>query len=324
MSSLYSSASSETPRYHPYNTRATTKSESSPTVPFALPPPNRLRIAKFQFEKAKYQLLSQPSNGPVTLAQGISLEVYSKYRSSHEDSPIHIRLVNGNVEAYEIPRRPHTSVTGLIMISVGLWDAARDLDVGADLDMVVGADSMLMSDGYILPRRRPDPPQGQGMDSLGGPYPTVVIQVATTQSINDAHAKVAKWFSPRTTIQLLLVIKIWEPRLDNTLAMVALLYRRQNPNPLVPISAISFGTASITGQALQSLQDIMGGPNFVNGVGYGGAPCDAPGIPMYQMNLPAADIYNGDPQGIPAGNVLGFNLDLWDILVRAREGYRLP
>ncbi|KAF9342598.1 hypothetical protein BGX26_007209, partial [Mortierella sp. AD094] len=274
--------------------------------------------------KAKSQLLSQPSNGPVTLAQGISREVYSKYLSSHEDIPVRIRLMNGSVEAYEVPLDPHNEVGGRIMILVGRWDATDDLGVGMDLEMEVGASNMLMSDCYIRQRRRPDPPQGQSANSIGGSYPTVDIEVATIQTINDVHAKVADWFSSKTTIQLLLVIKIWEPRQDDTLAMVALLYRRQNPNPLVPISAISFGTANIAGQALQALQVVMGGPKFVNGVGYGGAPCDAPGIPMYQMNLPAADIYNGDPQGILDGNVLGFNLDLWDIQLRAREGYRLP
>ncbi|KAF9998792.1 hypothetical protein BGZ79_007547 [Entomortierella chlamydospora] len=334
MSSLHSFKLSEARRYHPYNTRtiARTRSESlptvstlPPTVPSTLTPPkpNRLRITELQFEKARNQLLNQPSSGPVTLAQGISLEVYSKYLSSHEDLPVRTRLMDGNVEAYELPLDPHTNVTGRIISMIGGWDIVGDLCIGTDLEMVVGVDSMLMCDCYVRPWRRPRPPQEQGANSLGTPYPTVVVKVAATQSLNDAHAKVADWFSPRTTIQLCLVIKIWELRQDNTIAMAALLYRRQDPNPLVPVSAISFGTARITGPALQTMQGIIGGPNLVNGVGYGGVPCDAPGIPMYQLNLPAVDIYNGDPQGIPAGNVLGFNLDLWVVQLWAWRSFSL-
>ncbi|RUS20625.1 hypothetical protein BC937DRAFT_94758 [Endogone sp. FLAS-F59071] len=49
----------------------------------------------------------------------------------------------------------------------------------------------------------------------------------------------------------------------------------------------------------------------ITGVGRYGVPaCDAAGIPIYQLNLPAAELFNGAPTGIPAAAVAGFNLDL--------------
>ncbi|KAF9079298.1 hypothetical protein BGX27_006644, partial [Mortierella sp. AM989] len=151
------------------------------------------------------------------------------------------------------------------------WDANDDLERGGGLDVVVGANTMLKSDIYVQPRRRPVTPQNQAVDSTRNAFPTVIVEVATSQSLNDVHAKVAHWFSLRTTIQLCLIMKIWRPRGDNTLAMVALQYHRANNNPLIPTTAISFGTAALDHQALQALQGIMAG-NQVTGVGFGGVP----------------------------------------------------
>ncbi|KAF9172448.1 hypothetical protein BGX20_005620 [Mortierella sp. AD010] len=53
--------------------------------------------------------------------------------------------------------------------------------------------------------------------------------------------------------------------------------------------------------------------NQVTGVGFGGVPRSEAAIPVYRTMLPAALVYNGDPQGVPEANALGFGLDLWNI-----------
>lgn len=84
-------------------------------------------------------------------------------------------------------------------------------------------------DNYVRPERRPWPPPEQSVDSLGGVYPAVVVEVSTTQSLSDVHKKVDGFG--------------YKGRQDQTLAMVALVFQRANGN--VPTSAISFATADI-------------------------------------------------------------------------------
>ena len=45
------------------------------------------------------------------------------------------------------------------------------------------------------------------------------------------------------------------------------------------------------------------------------------GIPTHQMNIPAQELFDGDPNGIPAVAIGGFNLDLWEHQVKARKGF---
>ncbi|KAF9157199.1 hypothetical protein BGX20_004076 [Mortierella sp. AD010] len=285
----------------------------------SLPQEKGLRLNQSQFNLAKKLLSDHPSKCPVTLAEGISLNEFSEYIDAHPKLPVRICLIEGSVVAYEYPQDCRSYVTGRINILLGRWDATNDLRIGDNLDIKVGPNSMLISDCFIRPTRRPPPPPGQGTNNAGLAYPTVVVEVATSQSLKDVTEKAPKYFSAMTTIQAFLVIKIWEPHQDGTIAMIALLYRRANPNQRIPVSTVSFGTAGVDPQANRVLVDIVGDHDLIAGVGYGGVPCDGAGIPAYQLNIPVMDIYNGDPQGIPATRIHGFNLDLWDIQMMAQE-----
>ncbi|KAF9998209.1 hypothetical protein BGZ79_008114 [Entomortierella chlamydospora] len=106
--SLYSLTSSNASRYRAL---PIAKFEETSTEMLTLPPPKRLQIRKFQLDKAMGQLLSKPNNGPVILAQDVSLEMYSKYYSIHEALSLLVCLINGNVIAYEIPLDPRAVVT---------------------------------------------------------------------------------------------------------------------------------------------------------------------------------------------------------------------
>ena len=229
--------SSEDPR-HQYNTRSTTRSEVIPGPAVPSPRHKMLRISQTQFEEARSLFLQDPSRGPVCLARGISLQGYYKYCTNHPRLPLRICLRNWNVEAYELPDRPHDIIAGTFNTLVNEWDPTRQLYCGSDRDIQVGQTDMISPDCNVEPIHLPPPLPGQGSGPNNDPYPTVIVEVATSQGLPSVHAKVRLWFSPQTQIQLCLVIKIWGRRLNNTIAMVALLYQRANPNPLTPTNAI--------------------------------------------------------------------------------------
>ncbi|RGB40119.1 hypothetical protein C1646_664092 [Rhizophagus diaphanus] len=139
----------------------------------------------------------------------------------------------------------------------------------------------------------------------------------------------ALYFSQATSIQIVLVIKIFNLRVDNTFVLIAALYLRTNQNPLTPVNVIYFGTADPSQSTVNYIINTMkvlpnnfiGVGRTVNGVNC--PPCNMAGIPMYQMNIPAAELFDGDPNGITAVAAGGFNLDLWELLVKARKGFNV-
>lgn len=89
-----------------------------------------------------------------------------------------------------------------------------------------------------------------GTNSLGLAYPTVVVEVATTQRLGDCiqGSQIGSLLEPQSSLYLL-VIKIWGFYQDSTLAIVALLYERARANPFAPAIAISLRTANIERQS---------------------------------------------------------------------------
>jgi len=119
----------------------------------------------------------------------------------------------------------------------------------------------------------------------------MIIEVGYAQSLPDLHQKVTLYFSQETSIQIVLIIKIFDLRVDNnTFALIAALYLRTNQNPLIPVNIISFGSADPAPSTVNYIIDTMNVPpnNFIgigrtaNGVNC--PPCNMAGIPMYQMN----------------------------------------
>ncbi|CAG8440220.1 6314_t:CDS:2 [Funneliformis caledonium] len=50
----------------------------------------------------------------------------------------------------------------------------------------------------------------------------------------------------------------------------------------------------------------------ITNVGFSTTECNAPGIPNYQLHIPAVELFNGASVGIPDAAVYGFYLDLWN------------
>ncbi|RUS33774.1 hypothetical protein BC938DRAFT_483985 [Jimgerdemannia flammicorona] len=168
------------------------------------------------------------------------------------------------------------------------------MDSVPEFDIVTGPNTFWTCDIAFRPINRPRPAPGQGCNSAGEAYPTMVVEVDVNQSHKSLYRAAAHHFSPRTTIQIYLAIKIFPRRQNGTRTMVALRFLRTNK---------ARHHAAITGLRR-----------------HGDPACDAAGIALYQMNFPAALLFNGDPAGVPGALAAGFNLDLWIVQAAALRG----
>jgi len=126
------------------------------------------------------------------------------------------------------------------------------------------------------------------------------------------HHLAAGYFSARTTIQMYLAIKLFPFRQNNTAALLAMLYLRNNPNPTIPVIVKSFGTAPLHGTTRRYLENTVNVPvNTFTGVGFGAAACNGLNIQEYQIAIPTNLLFNGAPGGVPNNVPANFNIDLF-------------
>ncbi|CAG8781718.1 8968_t:CDS:1, partial [Acaulospora morrowiae] len=138
--------------------------------------------------------------------------------------------------------------------------------------------------------------------------------IGSTESLNSLHELVTGYFSPRTNIQMYLTIKLFPRRRDRTFALLALFYRRDQPNPTVPCIAKSLGTTNLHVSTTRFLLNIPNFPaNYLTGVGCGQVACDGLNLPDYQLAIPTDLLFDDVPTGVPDGTPDDFSLDLWDI-----------
>ncbi len=273
---------------------------------------------------------AEPGSSEVVVRENVSLDAFLTYRERDVRLPVRVYLCNGKIIINEIPTVVHARVSATIKILMGSWNH-RDLAYFDDATMILGQNTAKEPDSMVRPERRPQPQPAQAMDRRGTPYPTMIIEVGHAQTLSDLHRKVALYFNPRTTIQIVLAVKLNEPRRDNTIAIIVALYLRTSPTPLIPVDVRSFGTAPPSHSHQNYVYNIMGvPPHLFTGVGLSDAnnnpfpPCARAGIPAYKMNIPATELFNGDPTGVPASAVGGFNLDLWELQFVARREFKLP
>ncbi|RHZ52760.1 hypothetical protein Glove_457g83 [Diversispora epigaea] len=267
----------------------------------------RDRLLEFQNEKME----ASEDAEPIIIAQNVSLEAYIKYIKTERKLPIRIRLVNGKIIAHEIPLSSHGAVANRISFLILAWN--NQLRGTNEEDLIVGS-NYYTADLTIRPLGLSRPPVGWGSNSEGRPYPTLVVEVGNSESIPSLHDLSTGYFSPQTTIQIYIAIKIFPTRHDGTRAMLALRYLRTNQNNTVPDIIISFGTGHLHHNTIAFLTN-RAGVRLANitGVGFSAIACNAPRIPNYQLHIFAIELFNGAFGGIPAGAVNGFFLDLWEL-----------
>ena len=95
-----------------------------------------------------------------------------------------------------------------------------------DTKYIVGPESCREPDAALIPINRPKPSWGQRANDDGARYPTLVVEVGLSERLRDLHNSVAAWLSGRTTVRACIIFKLWERRMDNTVAMLAMVYLR--------------------------------------------------------------------------------------------------
>ncbi|CAB4390998.1 unnamed protein product [Rhizophagus irregularis] len=265
----------------------------------------KLRISPELLDSARERLLEPSPPEGVVLARNISLESYQNFCKAEKNLPVKIRLVNGEVVAYEIPLGPHGTVAGEVSALIRGW--SDEITCTAEEDINVAPNSYFTDDFSFRPRRLPPPPVGQACNALGWAFPNMVLEVGYSESIRSLHRWAPFYMSGRTTIMIYLAIKIY----PSNNAMVAMLYQRTSPTPNIPTIVISFGIAPINNRVVNFFANIgVPGANII-GVGRQGAPpCNTSNIPTYQLHIPAVELFHRTPSILPSIN---FNLDLWKV-----------
>ncbi|CAB4482571.1 hypothetical protein RhiirA1_493340 [Rhizophagus irregularis] len=144
----------------------------------------------------------------------------------------------------------------------------------------------------------------------------MMVEVGFSQSLPDLHRTTALYFGSQTTIQIVLVIKIFGDCRDiitNTsiIALIAALYLRTSTTPLIPTSIISFGTAEPNTSTINYIINKMGvslgsfigvGRPDPNNNNNNFPSCNAANLPDYQMSIPGPELFNGVPVNrLPVG-----------------------
>ncbi|CAG8666101.1 16739_t:CDS:1 [Racocetra fulgida] len=212
----------------------------------------------------------------IIIDKEVSLKAYLKFCKGEPPISVKHHLIDGKIEAYEMPLDHHALVQGKLTGRMGNWNYR--LQVMGEIDTIVGTNSVCHPDICVRPINRRRPQLAQAINSTGNPYPTLVVEIGSTESLNHLHDKVANYFSQRTTIQIYIAIKLFPFRQDGTFALLVLLYLRNNPNPTIPSIAKSFGTAPLHPITQAYLLDTLH-VQTIYGVEFGGIPCDAANIP---------------------------------------------
>ncbi|CAG8535972.1 10658_t:CDS:10 [Diversispora eburnea] len=266
-----------------------------------------------KFDLARHRLLaidrkegSQEVNRMgIIIDKEISQETYLKFCLNEPRISVNYCLIDGKIEVYEMPTKPHAIVQGELIYLMRSW--SNQLQVLVENDIVVNTRSVYRCDACVEPinRQLPQPTQA------GQSYPTLVVEIGNVESVNSLHRKVAGYFSPRTAIQVYLTIKLFPRHQNNTVALLAMLYLRNNQ---IPVIVKSFETAGLHISVLNYLRNTINVPaNIITGVGFGAGPCNAPNIQDYQVAIPTNLLFDGVPGGVLVGLPANFNIDLFNL-----------
>ncbi|CAG8643629.1 2441_t:CDS:1 [Ambispora gerdemannii] len=239
----------------------------------------------------------------IIIDREVSRRTYLKFCEGEPRISVKHRLIDGKIEAYEMPLDPHGLAQAKLTAIMYNW--SDQLRVIGEIEVIVDTRSVCHPDICIRPRNRRQPQPSAAVNSSGKPYPTLVVEIGDTESLNSLHELATKYFSQRTTIQIYLAIKLFPSG-----ALLALLYLRNNPNQTMPAIAKSFGTASLAHLSRIYLLDTVH-VTAITGVGFGGVPCDVANIPEYQISIPTILLFNDVPGGVPGGVPNNFIIDLW-------------
>ncbi|CAG8458915.1 11806_t:CDS:2 [Funneliformis mosseae] len=241
----------------------------------------------------------------------------AKWKSIEENTKS--RNFKGEVIVYEMPSSAHTYVAGYLIVLIGAW--SNYLDVGPELDITVNRNTQYISDVVVEPWPPRQP--GQQPASRSVSRPRMIIEVGRHEPIGSLHSLSKDYFSDSAQtrlIQFYLSIKIFDLRSDNTAAMLAMLYLRNNQIPTtiptqnlpnvrmttmqntIPNLVISFGTAPLQHESIDIINSTGIRSYRITGFLHpNDTACTNPGMLNYQINIPSNLLFNSFPGGVLQG-----------------------
>ncbi|RIA99522.1 hypothetical protein C1645_800578 [Glomus cerebriforme] len=265
----------------------------------------------------------------IVIFRDIFLERYRKFHEEGElkRSNIYVRLVKGEIIAYEMPSSVHGYVVAELIFLLRGW--SNQLNVISKLDITIGNNSEYCTDIAAEPKQiLPFAPEYIAQ-------PTIIIEVAKSESLSSLNDLTADYFSASVQTnftQVYLAIKLFSRRQDSTVAMLAILYLHNNqipnlaltaPNlplnipPMIaiantrPNTAISFGTAPLNYQQVAFINNTdIRNDRLTGFVQKNDIACTQAGMSNYQITIPANLLF---PGSVPISVPNNFVIDLWDI-----------
>jgi len=282
--------------------------------------------ANERLEKLAGEEDSENRTSKILIASGITLQSYDawerktlkKLHRSLDKKQFFYMADNGNVYFYEVPLDPHERTAFEVMYRIreewgayGVADLAiRMGGYGSSVGWIKEPDGCFTPNGLVV--------GGGGIlscDAQNKPWPTLIIEVGYSETIQDLYDDAQLWLGPTTSVQIVLAFKIWRKREDNTVAMMAMRFER---GKAIPQYSVSFGNANLDRRPKNTLNDW--GVQCV-GVGCGNVACDANSIGMYQLYIPTALLFRNVASGIPVGLSANLSIDLYPLQIHVLSAF---
>lgn len=281
------------------------------------------------------------ASATVLFATNVTAAAFDAFVKAAERFHVSMRFEGGCIFIYELPLARH-EVPSMTLLELGgrFQFAQAQRRAPPSLSEFNFEGSTLFSLGPGSGRRAAD----QTMRPHGNTnvFPPVIIEVGASETIAELDWDAQFWLGdPRTQgqVQAVITVKVFQRRPHPTppgavpghFAAVASLYLRGQggegvgrvvnpdiPAPVIPVFAVSFGSAHVAVGALCAAQGLgLALSGYVAGPG-GVAACTAIGMPAYQLVVPATHLYTGVPAALlPAGYPGGGNdwaVDLFELV----------
>jgi hypothetical protein len=210
----------------------------------------------------------------------------------------HHRLVNGQVQLFELPTEIHEVAASQILLQ--LRDQNRYVQSKGSGDIFTNATTKLEPDESIF-IDGDDVPRPGAVDPNGGRLPKIVVEVSYSEPYKSIGALPARYFSVggENGIQAVILIVIRHPvqPVEGRCQMVVLLYDYRTPRDAngdpVPSMAISFGDY-LYWSTKRAIDRHCRVPNDRwSGVGIHQVVCDQEGLVAFQLQIDGELLWKG-------------------------------
>ena len=207
---------------------------------------------------------------------GVRREDFDEMCAARDRWGYSVEYNNGDMLIYEWPSNVHSTVAAEVIKKLTGTVGGHADDISMATDFRCAFDGLsLEPDAAVTPDGKPRLAPGAlyAADSLGSPFPNVILEVAFREELEHVQTKARLWLGPLTTVQEVIVIKVgYEALPEGGRELLAFCYIRGAANP---VQSIDFS--------------------------YPAHQLAAVGTAGMQLHIPHPSLYAGVPGGAPAG-----------------------